>query len=146
LQVKVEQEALDHVRQLYAPPDDPVFELVPPIFAAHADTLYEDMGRPEVTSRNVWEIYQGILQDLEVVQHASEQDAQEYAECLEQWEVQASLLEGDDENGRVIPYPPIDGQELLGGMDHPNADGDFYLGGVNNGQGLGMCIHSSATL
>jgi len=64
LQVKVEQEALDHVRQLYAPPDDPVFKLVPPIFAAHADALYEVMGRPEVTSRNVWEIYRGILQGL----------------------------------------------------------------------------------
>jgi hypothetical protein len=77
LQVKVEQEALDHVRQLYAPSDDPVFELVPPIFAAHADTLYEDMGRPEVTSKNVWEIYRGILQDLERVQHASEQEHQQ---------------------------------------------------------------------
>jgi len=79
-----------------------------------------------------------------VVQHASEQDAQEYAECLEQWEVQASLIEGDDENGHVVPYPLIDGQELLGGIDRPNADGNFYLGGVNNGRGLGMLIHSSA--
>ena len=146
MQVQVEQEALDHVRQLYAPPDDPVFELVPPIFAAHADALYEDMGRPEVTSKNVWEIYRGILQDLEAVQHASEREAEEYAECLEQWEVQASLLEGDDENDHVIPYSLIGGQQLLGGMDHPDADGNFYLGGVNNGRGLGIPIHSSVTL
>ena len=146
MQVQVEQEALDHVRHLYAPPDDPVFELVPPIFAAHADALYENMGRPEVTSKNVWAIYRGILQDLEVVQHASEQEAEEYAECLEQWEVQASLIEGHDENDHVTPYALIGGKELLGGIDHPDPDGNFYLGGVNNGRGLGMPIHSSATL
>lgn len=132
------------MRQLYAPSDDPVFELVPPIFAAHADTLYENMGRPEVTSKNVWEIYRSILQGLERVQHASEHEAEEYAECLEQWEVQASLV--DDENDHVIPYPLISGQELLGGLDHPDADGNFYLGGVNNGRGLGMPTHSNVTL
>jgi len=31
-------------------------------------------------------------------------------------------------------------------MDHPDADGNFYLGGVNNGRGLGIPIHSSVTL
>jgi len=132
------------VRQLYAPPDDPVFELVPPVFAGHADALYEAMGCPEVTSKNVWDIYRGILQGLEAIQHASEEEAQEYTDCLEQWEVQVSLLEGGDQDGEVVPYPLIEGRDLLGGIDNPDVDSDYYLGGVNNGRGLGMsyiCIH-----
>lgn len=145
-QVKVEQEALDHVRQLYAPPDDPVFELVPPVFARHAHALYEAMGHPEVTSNNVWDIYRGILQGLEAIQHASEEEAQEYTYCLEQWEVQASLLEGNDQDSEVVPYPLIEGRDLLGGVDNPNSDGDYYLGGVNNGQGLGMLHRYSLPL
>ena len=126
------------MRQLYAPPDDPVFELVPPIFAGHAHALCEAMGHPDVTSKNVWDIYRGILQGLETIQHASEEEAQEYTDCLEQWEVQASLLEGGDQDGEVVPYSLIEGRDLFGGIDNPDVNGDYYLGGVNNGQGLGM--------
>ena len=128
MQVKVEQEALDHVKQLYAPADDPVFELVPPVFAGHAHGLYEAMGHPEVTSKNVWDIYRRILQGLEAIQHASEEEAQEYtlADCLEQWEVKASLLGGDNQDDKLedVPYPLIEGRDLLGGIDSPNVDGN----------------------
>lgn len=31
----------------------------------------------------------------------------------------------------------LQGKDLLGGMDDINADGSYYMGGVNNGKGLG---------
>ncbi len=33
---------------------------------------------------------------------------------------------------------PPEGVELLGGLDHADTDGNYYMGGVNNGKGLGM--------
>ena len=31
------------------------------------------------------------------------------------------------------------GAELHGGLENPQEDGDYYMGGVNNGRGLGRC-------
>ncbi|KAF8957939.1 hypothetical protein BDZ97DRAFT_1669109, partial [Flammula alnicola] len=59
--VKVEEEAIDYVEQLYAPPDDPVFELVPPTFAYYTQIMYDDMGTPAVTGESVWDIYRGLV-------------------------------------------------------------------------------------
>jgi hypothetical protein len=39
----------------------------------------------------------------------------------------------DDE----VTVPPT-GIELYGGPDDQDADGNYYMGGVNNGHGLGM--------
>ena len=66
--VKVEQEAIDYVEQIYAPPDDPVFELVPATFAHYAQMIYDDMGSPTVTGDNIWDIYRGLVQRLEDLQ------------------------------------------------------------------------------
>lgn len=52
------------MEQKYAPPNDPVFDLVPHAFAVHANAVWTDMGSPEPEFRNVWEIYLHIRDAL----------------------------------------------------------------------------------
>lgn len=51
----------------YAPPDHPVFELVPQAFGDHAQQFYEELGNPEVNFSNFWTIYQAILLKFEAL-------------------------------------------------------------------------------
>ena len=132
----MEQEAIDYVEQLYAPPEDPVFELVPATFAHYTQIIYENMGSPTVTGENVWDIYRELVHRLEELQGAM--DYADYLDCIEHWEVNEDLMEGADEEP---PYPLIDGQDLRGGYENPRQDGTVYLGGVNGGDGLGMLLH-----
>ena len=46
---------------LYAPPNHPVFRLVPALFDARADGYYENSGRPIITSDTFWDVYRDIL-------------------------------------------------------------------------------------
>lgn len=41
----------------YAPPSDPVFELVPSAFAQQANTVWTALGSPQPKFDNAWEIY-----------------------------------------------------------------------------------------
>ena len=123
------------MEQLYAPPDDPVFELVPATFSHYTQIIYDNMGSPAVTGENVWDIYHGLVHGLEELQAAM--DYADYLECIDQWEVNEELMEGADEDP---PYPLIDGQDLRGGYENPREDGTVYLGGVNGGDGLGMFL------
>jgi hypothetical protein len=129
------------VEQLYAPPDDPVFELVPATFAYYTQMMYDNMGSPAVTGENVWDIYRGLVQRLEELQDAM--DFADYLDCIDQWEVNEDLtrMEGVDEEP---PYPLINGHDLRGGYENPHEDGTVYLGGVNGGDGLGMFLHFTA--
>jgi hypothetical protein len=52
------------MEQLYAPPDHPVFTLVPPTFHERATELYQSIGEPEVTVGTFWEIYRNLLGKL----------------------------------------------------------------------------------
>jgi len=106
------------VRSLYAPADDPVFELVPETFGQFADALYKSMGSPVISWKNVWDVYKELLFRFEHLDEATD--------CIEAWEIQVNLMDEDEDSG----YPLIPGQrDLLGGTD--------YMGGVNNGCGLG---------
>jgi hypothetical protein len=128
--VQVQPEAIEHVRQLYAPAEDSVFELVPPVFDNFAKVLYQSMGSPSVTSENVWDIYRELLFRFEHLDEA--------IECVEEWEIQLSLTDHDSDDEQ---YPMMEGQrDLLGGSDSMNDSegGDYYMGGVNNGMGLGL--------
>jgi hypothetical protein len=49
------------MEQLYAPPDHPVFTLVPPTFHERVMELYISIGEPEVTVRTFWDIYRELL-------------------------------------------------------------------------------------
>jgi hypothetical protein len=126
------------VEQLYAPPEDPVFELVPATFAHYTQMMYDDMGSPAVTGENVWDIYRGLVQRLEELQDVM--DYADYLDCIDQWEVNENLKEGALAEEEP-PYPLIDGQNLRGGYENPREDGTVYLGGVNGGDGLGMFLY-----
>jgi hypothetical protein len=59
---------------------------------------------------------------------------QYYIDAVDEWEVTESLQDLNQEPD--IPYPLVEGRELLGGIEQE--DGSLYLGGVNDGRGLGM--------
>jgi hypothetical protein len=54
----------DEMEALYAPPDHPVFELVPPAFHEHVSNLYAAIGQPEVTIETFWDIFRNLLERL----------------------------------------------------------------------------------
>ncbi|KAF8149133.1 hypothetical protein B0H34DRAFT_758164 [Crassisporium funariophilum] len=124
--IKVEQEAINHVRQTLAPPDDPVFQLVPEVFARYAETLYQSMGSPVVNRKNVWDIYSQLLYRFEHLDEA--------VDFMEECEVYLQAMEAQINAENAVP--PV-GQELLGGIENPGPDGNYYMGGVNNGLGIG---------
>ena len=63
-QIPVPPQILDEMEQLYAPPDHPVFVLVPPAFHERATELYRSIGEPEVTVATFWDIYHSLLERL----------------------------------------------------------------------------------
>ncbi|KDR80468.1 hypothetical protein GALMADRAFT_136943 [Galerina marginata CBS 339.88] len=58
--VKVQPEAFQYVREKFAPSSDPVFELVPPIFAQYAGEAYMQIGKPALNSANIWHVYREV--------------------------------------------------------------------------------------
>lgn len=140
-QVKVDPEAIKYCREKFAPADDPVFELVPPLFAEYATQVYTQMGSPALNSGNIWQVYCHIVQQLQDITKCREDE--NYLDVVEQWKV-SDFLHNQDIEPTEASYPLIGGHELLGGMENPREDGSFYFGGVNNGQGLGM--HSNISL
>ena len=52
----------DEMAAIYAPPDHPVFQLVPPLFDDLANQHYADIGQPTITSDNFWDIYRDVLE------------------------------------------------------------------------------------
>lgn len=65
-----DSEILRQVEAEFAPPDDPVFHLVPPAFDAHAKDAWQLIGAPdEVNVDNFWEIFRAMS---DVFREASE--------------------------------------------------------------------------
>ncbi|KAI9429058.1 hypothetical protein H4582DRAFT_1827992 [Lactarius indigo] len=62
--IAVSPETFDEIERKYAPPDDPVFDLVPYAFAVRANAVWTDMGSPEPQFDNAWEIYLHIRDAL----------------------------------------------------------------------------------
>ena len=141
IKVKVEPEAIHYIEQLYTPPDNPIFELVPATFAHYTQMMYDNMGSPAITGETVWDVYRELVQCLEELQDAMEYA--DYMDCIDQWEVNEELMEGPQagvDDASEPPYPLIKDQNLWGGYDNPREDGTVYLGGVNGGDGLGMFL------
>ena len=120
MQIRVEQAAIDHVRNTFAPPNDPVFALVPPEFGEYATILYQSMGSPAINSENVWHIYRELLHRFEHLDDA--------VNFLEECQVYLNVLDNqvnlDDDN---LAVPPA-GLELYGGPDDQDVDGNYYMG------------------
>jgi hypothetical protein len=49
------------MEQEWAPPNDPVFWLVPATFEQQAARLYHTIGQPVVSSATFWTVYQELL-------------------------------------------------------------------------------------
>ncbi|KAG2028797.1 hypothetical protein BDR03DRAFT_882683, partial [Suillus americanus] len=63
--IKLEQEAIDHVRSAYIKPSHLVFDLVPEVFGECISQFYDGLGRPAVTRQSAWEIYLQLLEMLQ---------------------------------------------------------------------------------
>ena len=63
-QIKVHSEAIEDVRQLYAPPDHEVFLLVPMDFATTINEVYVRVGSPVIAVDTVWNVYRALHDTL----------------------------------------------------------------------------------
>ncbi|KAG9083204.1 hypothetical protein FS749_006229 [Ceratobasidium sp. UAMH 11750] len=61
LKVEVPHEAVEQVRQMYAPPDHVVFQWMPQPFEAWAQKFYTHVGGEVIVRDNAWRYYHGIL-------------------------------------------------------------------------------------
>lgn len=59
------------MEMLYAPPDHPVFELVPAAFHDHVSEAYSAIGEPNVDMGTFWEVYLRLRQQLQEPHHQS---------------------------------------------------------------------------
>ena len=50
----------------WAPPDDPVFRLVPPDFESYVAQCFKDLGEPEVNFDTFWDVYHGLRDLVEI--------------------------------------------------------------------------------
>ena len=96
-------------------------------FGEYAGILFESMGSPNINSENIWEIYRELVYCFEHLDDA--------VDFIEQLQVYLNLL---DDEGNIADVEPPAGMELHGGPENPGPDGAYYMGGVNNGLGLGM--------
>ncbi|KAF8522943.1 hypothetical protein BU17DRAFT_86522 [Hysterangium stoloniferum] len=62
--IPVPPELFDEMEARYAPPDHPVFELVPQIFHEHLSNLSSAIGQPEVSIETFWNIFRTLLERL----------------------------------------------------------------------------------
>jgi hypothetical protein len=85
------------------------------------------MGSPVVNSENVWDIYCELHHRFEHLDDA--------VNFIEECQVYLDILDAQDNLDDAVP--PV-GRELYGGPENRDADGAYYMGGVNNGRGLGM--------
>ena len=82
------------------------------------------MGSPPIFRENAWAVYCHLVGKFE------QMDA--YIDLLEEWEIHVNFVDSDDN-----ALKPPTGLELHGGWDQVDKDGNYYMGGVNNGKGLG---------
>ncbi|KAJ7886446.1 hypothetical protein B0H14DRAFT_3856616 [Mycena olivaceomarginata] len=127
--IRVNPIAIAEVRNLYAPPDHDVFELVPRDFAIIVGQIYQQLGQPSVTRTNCWDVYMDILTRF---QHLDSLHGVP-AERDEQWGY-ALTMARDDYKDDIELIPNL--LPLHNGADVIGPDGTYYMGGVRNGLGL----------
>jgi hypothetical protein len=129
-QAMVRQDAIDQVRNLYAPKDHTIFQLVPPNFAVIINQLYCEIGQPPVTRQSCWDIYLQLLNCF----HALDDVYNIPHGINEKWGYALTMARDNyAKEIELIPnLPPLhNGDSVIG------PDGFYYMGGVNNGEGLG---------
>ncbi|KAG1844880.1 hypothetical protein C8R48DRAFT_617680, partial [Suillus tomentosus] len=114
--VEVDHSSLDAMRQIYAPPDHPVFLLVPQEFSQQASLFMEELGSPPVTGDNVWNVYADLLMCFQ---------------SIERDEGIRKLLAAQ------LPLPG-DGDNLIGSEDLPIVDLPPFVEGSGPGSDMGI--------
>ncbi|KAJ7668830.1 hypothetical protein B0H17DRAFT_1162310 [Mycena rosella] len=122
-------EAIDEVRALHAAEDHNVFQLVPPDFHAIISQMYDEMGQPPVTRATCWDIYLRLLTRFRALDEAHDIPHDIDAE----WGY-ALTMAGDYHAEDIELIPDL--QPLRNGDEVVGPDGSYYMGGVNNGEGL----------
>lgn len=61
MQIPVPAHLIDAAEAEFAPRDDPVFQLVPPLFDTLAHSLYTAIGSPAVSFQSLWDVYRALL-------------------------------------------------------------------------------------
>ncbi|CAK5267931.1 unnamed protein product [Mycena citricolor] len=59
--IPVSPELFDDMETTWAPPSNPVFQLVPDTFGKYANVFYVYLSSPVVTSENFWDVYNHLL-------------------------------------------------------------------------------------
>ena len=100
----------------YAPPDHPVFELVPQAFHEHVSNLYTVIGQPEVTIETFWDIFRDLLE------HLHERPNEQLTEIITNYDITPGLE----------PMPLLPNMEAfrLGQPLNPGANIN-YIGGLD---------------
>lgn len=131
--MRVPSSLFDEVQNDYAPPDHPVFLLVPPELDARAEFLYRKLGCPPVDSGTFWDVYQKLLgsfhlEDEESIltpiltTHRKNSKAMELEEEMELIGNLAELRNGanivgprhSQYIGGMVDGPPVDGLQNVG--------------------------------
>ena len=115
---------LDTAEKKWAPPDDPVFQLVPPSFEPYVNQCFEELGKPEVDIESFWDVYRRLRDLVEVAIPG---------------DVVVAISEGTVDDGDNAPEP-----FALGHMKEPVLGGAAVLeddrdegGGDENGEDEG---------
>ncbi|KAJ6475574.1 hypothetical protein C8R45DRAFT_1054726 [Mycena sanguinolenta] len=127
--INVNQEAIDTVRNLYCPQDHEVFQLVPPDFAVIITQLYVEIGEPPITRISCWNIYLKLLHCFHTLD-----DMYSIPEEIDAKWGYALTLARDDYAKEIELLPNL--QPLRNGDAVIGSNGSYYMGGVNNGDGL----------
>jgi hypothetical protein len=89
---------IDEVERLYAPPDHPVFNLLPPPVYDVVHEKWVKRGSEVVTETNIWDQYQGLVVDIALDLETSFRNTGENPDGPFQL-LRAHLRDGRDESG-----------------------------------------------
>ncbi|KAF8996698.1 hypothetical protein BDQ17DRAFT_1249445 [Cyathus striatus] len=125
--IPVKIEAIQEARTLFSPPTDPVFELVPNTFSNLTQNIYLRHGSPIITRNNVWDVYLFILNDI--------QSGIDIPPGIQDTWTEIIRTSQREVHGTMDLLPGL--SELEGGIENATEEGLYYMGGVNNGRGIG---------
>ncbi|KAJ7133065.1 hypothetical protein C8R44DRAFT_730264 [Mycena epipterygia] len=124
--IKVDPEAIDQVRSLYAPTDHEVFQLVPPDFQTIIAEMYINIGEPPVTRETCWNVYLQLLAGFRALDEAH----QVPRDIDVEWGYVLTMA-GDAHTKDIELMPDL--QPLKNCEDVVGPSRSYYMGGVNSG-------------
>lgn len=111
------------MEQEWAPPNDPVFRLVPATFEQQAAMLYHTIGQPVVSSATIWIVYQELLSAFRMLP-ANPQLGEALLSADEGADEEVPVLTGLRELRHGDNVVGEHGYLYYGGLDNPPVDDD----------------------